>query len=222
MNRDEREWLRGTNYDRVLWSLYRAPFARRGTRPYRCFAVASVRLIWEHLTGPQRHAVEASEFYLEGYYSNRQRADARAKIGLIPTDILGTADAVYWATAAPTDIRVSCHTAANYVRQVVTRSRGREAGAALDATYIAFLRDLFGNPFRPAHSVIPAWRRWNRGAVVRVAEDIAAKQAFEHLPILADALEEAGCTDAAILGHCRGPGPHVRGCWVVDLLRGQA
>jgi hypothetical protein len=41
------------------------------------------------------------------------------------------------------------------------------------------------------------------------------------MPILADALEEAGCTDAAILGHCRGPGPHVRGCWVVDLLLGK-
>jgi hypothetical protein len=39
--------------------------------------------------------------------------------------------------------------------------------------------------------------------------------------ILADALEEAGCTDAAILSHLRGPGPHVRGCWVVDLLLGK-
>ena len=47
------------------------------------------------------------------------------------------------------------------------------------------------------------------------------QRAFERLPILADALEEAGCTDAAILGHLRGPGPHVRGCWVIDLLLGK-
>jgi hypothetical protein len=44
------------------------------------------------------------------------------------------------------------------------------------------------------------------------------ERAFDHLPILADALEEAGCTNADILNHLRGPGPHVRGCWVVDLL----
>ena len=43
---------------------------------------------------------------------------------------------------------------------------------------------------------------------------------FSRLPILADALEEAGCADADILGHLRGPGPHVRGCWVLDLLLG--
>jgi hypothetical protein len=49
-------------------------------------------------------------------------------------------------------------------------------------------------------------------------EAIYTDRAFDRLPILADALEEAGCTDAAILEHCRGPGPHVRGCWVVDLL----
>jgi hypothetical protein len=46
-------------------------------------------------------------------------------------------------------------------------------------------------------------------------------RALDRLPILADALEEAGCTDADILAHCRGPGPHVRGCWVVDLLLGK-
>ena len=47
-------------------------------------------------------------------------------------------------------------------------------------------------------------------------------RAFDRLPILADALEDAGCADAAILSHCRGPGEHVRGCWVVDLLLGKA
>jgi hypothetical protein len=54
-----------------------------------------------------------------------------------------------------------------------------------------------------------------------LAQAIYDERAFEHLPVLADALEEAGCTDAAILGHCRQPGPHARGCWVVDLLVGR-
>jgi hypothetical protein len=44
---------------------------------------------------------------------------------------------------------------------------------------------------------------------------------FSDMPVLADALEEAGCQDADILVHLRGPEPHVRGCWVVDLLLGK-
>jgi hypothetical protein len=45
---------------------------------------------------------------------------------------------------------------------------------------------------------------------------------FGPMPILADALQDAGCEDVSILGHCRGPGPHVRGCWVVDMVLGKA
>jgi hypothetical protein len=55
-----------------------------------------------------------------------------------------------------------------------------------------------------------------------MAQIIYAERSYEHLPILADALEEACSTDAAILDHCRGPGPHVRGCWVVDLILGKS
>jgi hypothetical protein len=58
--------------------------------------------------------------------------------------------------------------------------------------------------------------------VVRLARVIAEEKRYDELPILADALEDAGCADADILSHCRGPGPHVRGCWVVDLLLGKA
>ena len=60
--------------------------------------------------------------------------------------------------------------------------------------------------------------RWLTGNVVALADAIYAGRAFDRLPILADAFEDAGCTDRDILDHCRGPGPHVRGCWVVDLV----
>jgi hypothetical protein len=80
-----------------------------------------------------------------------------------------------------------------------------------------FLRDIFGNPFRPV-TLDPAWATTT---VKHLAQAIYTDPAFDRLPILADALEEAGCTDADILNHCRGPGPHVRGCWVVDLLLGK-
>ena len=57
--------------------------------------------------------------------------------------------------------------------------------------------------------------------MLNLAQAIYEERRFGDLPVLADALEEAGCTDADILSHCRGPGPHVRGCWVVDLLLGK-
>jgi hypothetical protein len=79
------------------------------------------------------------------------------------------------------------------------------------------LRDVAGDPFRPA-ALDPSWLAWNSGTVVSIAGAAYEKQAFDCLPILADALEDAGCTDPAILGHLRGPGPHVRGCFVIDLI----
>jgi len=76
------------------------------------------------------------------------------------------------------------------------------------------VREIFGNPFHPV-AVEP---RWQTETVVAIATGIYAERAFDRLPILADALEEAGCDNGDVLSHCRGPGPHVRGCWVVDLL----
>jgi hypothetical protein len=66
------------------------------------------------------------------------------------------------------------------------------------------------------------WLTWNGGTVPRLAQAIYDEEAFDRLPVLADALEDAGCSEPAILSHLRGPGPHVRGCWVVDLLLGRA
>ena len=58
-------------------------------------------------------------------------------------------------------------------------------------------------------------------AVPRLASALYEDRAFDRLSLLADALEDAGCADAALLGHCRGGGEHVRGCWVIDLLLGK-
>lgn len=78
------------------------------------------------------------------------------------------------------------------------------------------LRDIFGNPFCPI-SVPSAWQT---PAVLGLAQAIYAERENALLPILADALEDAGCTAEPLLKHCRGDGPHVRGCWIVDLLLG--
>lgn len=62
---------------------------------------------------------------------------------------------------------------------------------------------------------------WATSTVLRLAEAIYADRAFDRLPILADALEDVGCDNADLLAHCRRPGPHARGCWVVDLILGK-
>jgi hypothetical protein len=83
------------------------------------------------------------------------------------------------------------------------------------------LRDIFGPlPFRPV-AIGPTWLTWNDGTVPRIAQAIYDERAFDRMPVLADALEDAGCTEQSILDHCRQPGEHVRGCWVVDLLTGR-
>jgi hypothetical protein len=79
------------------------------------------------------------------------------------------------------------------------------------------IREIFGNPFQ-WKIVDPVWLSWNDGSAHRMAEVIYETGSFEMLPILADDLEEAGCSDPAILLHLRGPNDHVRGCWALDLL----
>jgi hypothetical protein len=83
------------------------------------------------------------------------------------------------------------------------------------------LRDIIGNPFRSA-TIRPDWLAWNDGTVRRIAQAIYDERAFDRMPILADALEDAGCDNADILNHCRNGGEHVRGCWVVDLVLGRS
>jgi hypothetical protein len=82
------------------------------------------------------------------------------------------------------------------------------------------VRDVFGNPFRPV-PVASTWLAWNEGTIRKLAQVIYEEGRFQNLPILADALEEAGCDNLDVLAHCRAPGPHVPGCWVVDLLLGK-
>ncbi len=89
---------------------------------------------------------------------------------------------------------------------------GLADGASEQCEQARLLRCIVGNPFAPV-AFDPAWRS---ETAVALATGIYADRAFDRLPILADALEEAGCDHPDVLAHCRGPGPHARGCWVVD------
>jgi hypothetical protein len=85
------------------------------------------------------------------------------------------------------------------------------------------LRCIFGNPYRPLPPLPAPLLAWRDGLIVRLAEGVYENRLLPggRVAVLADALEDAGCQDAQILGHLRGPGPHVRGCHIVDLLLGK-
>ncbi|MBP3956904.1 hypothetical protein J8F10_16655 [Gemmata sp. G18] len=76
------------------------------------------------------------------------------------------------------------------------------------------LCEIFGNTFRPT-AFSPSWRT---STAFALASQMYESRNFSAMPILADALQDAGCDSADVLEHCRSPGPHVRGCWVVDLI----
>jgi hypothetical protein len=95
---------------------------------------------------------------------------------------------------------------------------GPESTLGIRRHQACLLRCLVGNPFRRVR-INP---RWLTSTVASLAEGIYADRAFDRLPILADALQDAGCEDADILAHSRSGGSHVRGCWVIDLVLGKA
>lgn len=107
-------------------------------------------------------------------------------------------------------------------RQTAVALIGRGDDLGSPASLARLLRDLLGNPFGPPRALEPSVRAWSAGAVGRLAEALYRGRHFADLPVLADLLEEAGCCDAALLAHLRGPGPHVLGCWALDALCGRA
>jgi len=114
------------------------------------------------------------------------------------------------AAALATDIRLLREDGGDEAMWNDTRAREWSLHAGL-------LRDIFGNPFRLV-TIDPSWRT---STVTNLAAAIYDERAFDRLPILADALEDSGCTNADLLNHCRQAGVHVRGCWALDLVLGK-
>jgi hypothetical protein len=109
----------------------------------------------------------------------------------------------------------------------ITRSDAEAIRHAESVSQCQIAQDILRNPFRPAPAVDPAWLAWQGGTVAKLARAAYEERRLPEgtldparLAVLADALEEAGCGDAELLGHLRGPGVHCRGCWPVDLILG--
>jgi hypothetical protein len=203
----EQEWLACTN----LWRLMDQTGYLRGEaseRKLRLLAVACCRRLWNLLPDERsRRAVEVAELDADGL-AERGAVVAAWRSAAGPARVRrryagrGTPQAMARDSALVSSVRA--------VNSILGRCDHLQAQVAL-------VRDIFGNPFRPVY-IDPAWLRWHDSTLVHMVQAIYDERRFADLPILADALEEAGCTDPDILGHCRQPGAHVRGCWVVDRI----
>jgi hypothetical protein len=211
----EQEWLTSTDPKRMLSCL--VDQLQVDHRRLRLFACACCRHLWDQLPPAGRVAVETAERFADGQTSAEELTNAATAASRIRG--LATSAAV-WAGVSV------ARTGARMVVDIVGQAAASRPGTLFDAAeweaehcrQVAVLRDIFGNPFLPV-SLAPAWRGWQNGTIPKLAEAIYQDRRFEDLPVLADAIEEAGCSDGKILGHCRRPADHVRGCWVVDLLK---
>jgi hypothetical protein len=174
-----------------------------GERRLRLFACACARHLGAMLLDytEDREAIDVAERFADGQATSDDLMRARGRSRRVGAHWLANTSAwraaEQWASC--TSFRVS----------------------NLRAAQADLVREIFGNPFQPA-AVEPAWLRWGDGTVGKMAQAIYEEQRFADLPILADALEDAGCACEPIVAHCRAAGPHVRGCWVVDLLLAKA
>jgi hypothetical protein len=210
----EEEWLACTDPARMLRSLQ----CKASGRLLRLFAVACCRHIWHLQDTDNREVVELGERLAEGYLVSADRVPVRDGDSAEDAAALGTLQPEAAEAADLSSAHASGavgHTAAmaesfdDYVRSIRAERQYQSD----------VLRCIFG-PFRP---VAPnrVWLAWNDRTIPKLAQAIYDERAFDRLPILADALEEAGCLNADVLTHCRQRGEHVRGCWVVDLLLGK-
>jgi hypothetical protein len=186
-------------------------------RKLRLFACAHCRHLWDLLSEDCfRAAVEVAERHADGLASNKDLSIAKKESGIAleRNGLKGVIGRSYSALGAAWSTTRDAATAAIYPTWVFTEDDDKKRQRAL-------CLDIFGNPFRPS-IVDRGWLAWNDGTVPKIAQAIYDDRCFADMPILADALEEAGCTNADILDHCRQPGEHVRGCWVVDLLLGKS
>lgn len=229
------EWLACTDPAEMLDFLQdKTIFTDRKQRLFDC---ACVRRIWHLLRDKRgRRAVEVAERYADGKVAPEKLHEAKA-IALVAADaratlalpgkpnsyiVLSAAAETAWEYRSGTDpLKLAAEAIAweNLNENGPPQRRlPKQKYAEERKVQAAFLRDIIGVlPFRTI-GLDPAWVAWNDRTVVKLAQGIYEDRAFDQLPVLADALEDGGCELPTILDHLRGPGPHTRGCWAVDLL----
>jgi hypothetical protein len=240
----EDEWL-ACNDPHLMLQFLRG---KASSRKMRLFTVACCKRIWPLLPDARsRKAVEVAAEFADGLLSINDLHEASRNAALVATDpacafappdsplhaIEHARIAVSMTSADPINnmftlaghVARYCSNCAAYLR--LEKGRADELGRCetnkrLEVkVHLWLLRDLFGPlPFRPVTLPISVIT-WNDRIVPKIATGIYAERAFGRLPILHDALLDAGCDDEELLSHCRYPEGHVRGCWALDLLLGK-
>jgi len=235
----EVEWLKGTDPDPTLEFLR----GKASDRKMRLFACACVRRILPLLENDQervkvndrsqgavegakreaelaKKAVEVAELFADGQATE-------AKLNAVFSDAdedeaisyAAGPDAAWTAKGSAYRARWIANFCSpfSYLLGAKFRSPSPSDHDREQAAQCHLLRDIFGNPFRPI-TFDPSWLT---PTVIHLAQAIYDDRSFDQMPTLADALEKSGCDNAEILAHCRGAGPHVKGCWVVDAMLGK-
>jgi hypothetical protein len=236
---NERQWDDATSPEPMLTFLYQSLPSRVLKRKLRLLLCACCRDVWELMTCPGSwQLVEVAERLADGQASPEER-DAAVRVAekVVRDRVLagwgaasgmatftgvrarGLRQAADQVVSALSGIRVSLAFPSDYSPELAARWRARRREER--ARLCELVRDVFGDPFRPVMAP-PEWVEGNGGLVREVAHAIYQEHRFAELPVLADALEEAGCDNSDLLAHCRGPGPHARGCWAVDLVLGKS
>ncbi len=225
----EEKWLTCQDPVRLLAHLARPACDRK----LLLYAVACCRAHWHLPThASSREAVDWAERFADGAVPRDEESDLlvwQSEGAAFHCEALAERDDIAeWAEGRDSDLtRLSGR---------ITRDRSAAVAAAYLANQLMAsdttgptlsryerlllvqpLRDIFGNPFRPVTFSLS----WRTDTAVALARQMYESREFGAMPILADALQDAGCTEPAILDHCRASGEHVRGCWVVDLVLGK-
>jgi hypothetical protein len=242
----EADWLECDDPMRMLDFLWRPAWMRQvfgwlggrraavRQRKYRLCICACCR---NHSNLIPESAVEVAELFADGLATPRELRDARKALEATAYGLTGAES--WWQalhkelSASTWEINTYLLMAASAAELTVTEEMVRAAlrlgwcfpGAG--RVRCAVLRDLFGTPFRQP-LIAPSLLRWNSGVIMKLAQQVYEERLRPtgrldpaRLAVLADALEEAGCSDPGILNHCRQPGEHVRGCWLIDALLGK-
>jgi hypothetical protein len=229
----EAEWL-ACGDPKPMLSFLRG---KASDRKSRLFQVACCRRIWNVLPDDDcREAVLVAERYADGAAGDQKR---RAAVNRIAThtasaDLIAI-NARYAAIQANKKTVVGKNVyflgvaaVFGYAARTTGEGDERESYRAAYQTEqqdeAHLVRCIFGNPFRPV-ILESGWRTFT---ITNLAQVVDCERQLpegtlvsDRLAILADALEDASCNDAELLGHLRSPGPHVRGCWALDLLLGK-
>jgi hypothetical protein len=230
---DQWQWATCADPEGMLGYLVRR--GRVSERKARLFACGCCRRIWPVLNDLARQAVELAERFADGEASEADSRRAEEPLQAFVDGRVwqgndtwaddahpyyGVLAAMYAVTYYDDYYHGVLH-GAGFVPQQAAFAVGRGDAASTEqrcasekARQADLVRCVFGSPFRPPR-FDPAWRT---PAAVALARRAYESRDFAALADLADVIQGAGCEDEELLGHCRGPGPHVRGCWVTDLV----